>query len=208
MFLSMETAPLSVKSKLLSAALKLVRTQGFEATTVDALCREAGVTKGAFFHYFASKEAISVAAAEYWNAWLDDLFASAPYNKLEDPLDRLLGYIDFRIHLINGANLAERTCLLGTLVQEIFITYPAIREACREGIALHARKVQSLVEQAKGVRAPHATWTAESVAMHTQAVIQGAFILAKAENKPDLAIDSLRHLRHYIELLFRYEKAD
>ena len=53
----------SAKEKLLDASLSLIRERGFAATTVDELCTRAGVTKGAFFHHFASKEDLAVAAA-------------------------------------------------------------------------------------------------------------------------------------------------
>ena len=45
-------------------------------------------------------------------------------------------------------------------------------------------------------------WTAKSLALHTQAVIQGAFILAKATGGAEIAADSIDHLRRYIKMLF------
>jgi TetR/AcrR family transcriptional regulator, transcriptional repressor for nem operon len=51
-----------------------------------------------------------------------------------------------------------------------------------------------------GVRAE---WTAQSLALHTQAVLQGAFILAKAKGGAEIAAASIDHLRRYIELLFQ-----
>jgi TetR/AcrR family transcriptional repressor of nem operon len=45
-------------------------------------------------------------------------------------------------------------------------------------------------------------WTAESLALYTQASIQGAFILAKAAHSHEAALESIDHLRRYIELLF------
>ena len=48
-----------------------------------------------------------------------------------------------------------------------------------------------------------ADWTAESLGLHTQAVLQGAFILAKARGGPEVARDSVDHLRRYLILLFR-----
>jgi TetR/AcrR family transcriptional repressor of nem operon len=50
------------------------------------------------------------------------------------------------------------------------------------------------------VRAP---WTAESLALHMQAVLQGAFILAKAKGGAAVAAASIDHLHRYIELLFQ-----
>ena len=45
-------------------------------------------------------------------------------------------------------------------------------------------------------------WTPTSLALHTQAVLQGAFILAKARGGAATARESVEHLRRYIELLF------
>jgi TetR/AcrR family transcriptional repressor of nem operon len=70
--------------------------------SVDELCARAGVTKGAFFHYFKSKEALGVAAADHWSEVTGALFAEAPYHDHEDPLARVLGYIDFRRELLGG----------------------------------------------------------------------------------------------------------
>ena len=47
-------------------------------------------------------------------------------------------------------------------------------------------------------------WTAESLALFTQAAIQGAFIIAKAKNGVAPAIDALNHLHRYIELFFNH----
>jgi AcrR family transcriptional regulator len=50
------------------------------------------------------------------------------------------------------------------------------------------------------IRAP---WTAASLALHTQAVLQGAFIMAKAKGGAAIAAASIDHLHRYIELLFQ-----
>jgi TetR/AcrR family transcriptional repressor of nem operon len=55
------------RPKLLDAALSVIRTKGYSATSVDELCAAAGVTKGAFFHYFKSKDELGVAAEELWS---------------------------------------------------------------------------------------------------------------------------------------------
>jgi TetR/AcrR family transcriptional repressor of nem operon len=44
------------KTRLLNAALHVVREKGYAASTVDDICAEAGVTKGSFFHHFKSKD--------------------------------------------------------------------------------------------------------------------------------------------------------
>ena len=186
---------------MLRAALKLVRAQGYSATSVDELCAAAGVTKGAFFHHFTSKEALAVAAADFWSETTGELFAGAPYHNHANPLDRVLGYIDFRAGLLSGPPEAF-TCLVGTMVQEAFGSSPAIRRACEASICGHAARLEADIGEAMD-RYGVTGFSPASLALHTQAVLQGAFILAKARGGPEVARDSVDHLRRYLILLFR-----
>jgi TetR/AcrR family transcriptional regulator, transcriptional repressor for nem operon len=189
----------SARTKLLDASLNVIRAKGYSATTVDDLCAAAGVTKGAFFHHFASKEALAIAAADYWSETTSVVFAEAPYHAHADALDRVLGYVDFRKALLRGS-VPEFSCLVGTLVQEVYDTHPAIRAAVDRSISEHAARIE--VDVAEALRERGVEGNAESIALHTQAVIQGAFILAKAKGGADVAADSIDHLRRYVELLF------
>jgi TetR/AcrR family transcriptional regulator, transcriptional repressor for nem operon len=186
------------KTRLLDAALAVIRTKGYGGATVDEICRAAGLSKGSFFHYFPDKEALAIAAAEHFSDGAAALFAAAAYRDDPDPRERVLRYTDQRAALLRG-DFADFTCLLGTMVQETYATHPAIRDACDQHIRLHARDVAKDLEAAKRAYAPDAPWTAESMALFTQAVIQGAFILAKAHDDPDVAVDCVSHLRRYLE---------
>src|SRR5665213_1076901 len=117
------------KTLLLNAALQLIRSKGYAGTTVEDICNEAGVTKGSFFHHFKSKDDLALGATAHWEAMTEGFFASAPYHTHSDPLERLLGYVDFRGAILMG-ELPDYTCLLGTLVQETYATHPQIRAAC------------------------------------------------------------------------------
>jgi TetR/AcrR family transcriptional repressor of nem operon len=191
----------AARDKLLSAALSLVREKGYASTSVDELCAQAGVTKGAFFHHFRSKDALAVAAANHWSATTAAFFKAAPYHKHSDPLDRVLGYLDFRKAILKG-ELAEFTCLVGTMVQEVYLTNPEIRAACEASIIGHAAEIEADIAKAMKRYRIRGSWSAGSLALHTQAVIQGAFILAKAKGGAAIAAASIDHLRRYIELLF------
>jgi TetR/AcrR family transcriptional repressor of nem operon len=66
----------------------------------------------------------------------------------------------------------------------------------------HVAMLERDIAAAKRQYAPDATWTAESVGYFMQAVLQGAFIFAKAKQSPDVAVECLAHLRRYLETLF------
>ena len=189
------------KTRLLDAALHVIRAKGFAQTRIEDVCEAAGLTKGSFFHHFKSKVELALAAAEYWDEMTGEAFADAPYHALPDPLARLLGYVDFRKAILVGG-LPAYTCLVGTMVQEIYATHPPIREACDKSISGHAATLEADIAAAMAACGVAADWTAESLALYTQAVIQGAFILAKAKGSDRVAAASLDHLRRHLELVF------
>ena len=188
------------RRKLLDAALHVIRVQGYAGSSVDDICREAGVTKGSFFHHFKGKDDLAVAATEHWTGMTGNLFESAPFRSIADPRARVLAYVDFRGALIEG-ELADFTCLLGTMVQETYTTHPAIRDACNRAILFHARTVEADLVEAKRLYAPKARWEPLDVALFAQAAIQGAFILAKAQNDAAAARRAIAHLHAYVEAL-------
>ena len=189
------------KIRLLDAALQVIRAKGFTATRIEDVCAAAGLTKGSFFHHFKSKDDLALAAAEYWDEVTGEAFASAPYHAPADPLRRLLGYLDFRKKLLVGG-LPDYTCLAGTMVQEVYATHLPIRDACERSISGHAATLMADIEAAMAAYRVGEDWTAESLALYIQGVIQGAFILAKAKGSAAVAGTSLDHLRRYLELLF------
>jgi TetR/AcrR family transcriptional regulator, transcriptional repressor for nem operon len=191
----------NARTHLLEAAISVIRAKGYAATTVDDLCSAAGFTKGAFFHHFKTKEDLGVAAAQHWSKVTGELFAAAPYHRHADPLERVLGYLEFRKNLLTG-EVAEFTCLVGTMVQETFESNPTIRAACDASISGHAQKLETDIAEAMRQRGLGEQWTAKSLALHTQAVLQGAFILAKAKRDAKIAAASIDHLIRYIEFLF------
>ncbi|HZZ21555.1 MAG TPA: helix-turn-helix domain-containing protein [Roseiarcus sp.] len=186
--------------KLLDAAVNVIRSKGYSAARVEDICAEAGLTKGAFFHHFASKEACAIAAAAHFAANADALFDAAPYSRLPDARARVLGYVDFRKANLQD-ELPQFTCLLGTMVQEAYNSHPAIRAACDRYISDHAERLEADIAEAKARYAPNAAWTPASAALYSQAVLQGAFVLAKAKHGPEVAADCLDHLKRYFETL-------
>ena len=189
------------KTKLLDAALQVIRAKGYAATTVEGICDQAGVTKGSFFHHFKSKDDLALSATAHWEAMTEGYFAGAPYHQPADPLDRLLGYVKFRGAILTG-ELPDYTCLLGTLVQETYATHPDIRAACDRGMSRHIAELTRDVVAAKRLYAPKARWSAESVGYFIQSVLQGSFVFAKAKQSPEVVRDNLDHLHRYLEFLF------
>ena len=92
---------------------------------------------------------------------------------------------------------------MGTMVQEVYDTNPAIREACDRGISGHAKTLERDIGEAMRKYGAAGKWTARSLALYMQAVLQGSFILAKAKGGPAVAAECVDHLRRYIKMLFQ-----
>ncbi|MFM2287767.1 MAG: hypothetical protein RL684_910 [Pseudomonadota bacterium] len=190
------------RGALLDAAHTLVRRQGWAATSVDQLCATAGVTKGAFFHHFATKDELGIAAAEHWSEVTGPFFAAAAYHRFADPLDRIQGYLDFRAKIARGP-LETFTCFAGTTVQEVFATSDPIRAACGDSILGHADVLARDFRLAIERHPPRSHVTAGSLATYTQTVLQGGFVLAKATGNRAPLLEAIAHLKCYLAMLFR-----
>lgn len=183
------------------SAVRLIREKGYSAARVDDLCEAAGVTKGAFFHHFSSKEDMACQAASFFGGFACSLFGSAPYQLIEDPLERFLGYIAFRRSMLQGETWSY-TCLLGTMVQEVHETSPRIRASCEKEIWGHAESLVPMIEEAVLAHPPCRPIVPMQLALFTQAVLQGSFVLAKASQSPEPAIACVAELEGYIRSIF------
>ncbi len=188
------------RARLLQAAQSLVRHRGFAATSVDDLCAAAGVTKGAFFHHFPSKEALGVALIDDWTAMTGAMFAAHPYNALPDPLDRVFGYLDLRREILNQP-IPEFSCVAGTTVQEAYESSIPIRTAAARSVQSGADHVRPHLDAALAAH-PVAGVTVDSLARQFQVAVQGGIILAKAADDSGPAREAFDHLERYLRLLF------
>jgi TetR/AcrR family transcriptional regulator, transcriptional repressor for nem operon len=189
------------KQKLLEAAQELMRANGYTATSVDDVCEAAKLTKGSFFHYFASKEQLGMEVAERFFAAKKEMLLSAPFRRKKDPLDRVLGYVDLLIEMSRSPE-AGKGCLLGTFAQELSDSNPKIRRVCADCFAEQCADLQRTLEEAKAAHAPRARWSPQSLAEHLVAILQGSLILAKARQDPKVLETSLEHYKEYLKCVF------
>lgn len=181
------------RERLLVAAINVIRVKGYSATRVDDIAASAGVTKGSFFHHFATKEDCARAATVHWSALSGTLFADAPYQQLTSPAARILAYIDFRISLLTGP-VTTYTCYVGTVLHEVHDTHPALAADSAASILQDAVRLEAELTEALGPGSD-----AHTLAIHIVATIQGALLIATAEGGSHGARASLAHLRRYLE---------
>lgn len=89
------------RDRLIQATIDLIWTSSYGAVSVDAICERAQVRKGSFYHFFASKDELVVAALDtHWSSrrpLLDDIFSAS-----RPPLDRLARYFAYVVERQSG----------------------------------------------------------------------------------------------------------
>jgi AcrR family transcriptional regulator len=82
---TMQTRSQKTRSRILQAALICISKSGFEAASVADICREAEVSKGAFYHHFPTKQAVFFALLNSWLESLDEQMSLARQGARDAP---------------------------------------------------------------------------------------------------------------------------
>jgi len=193
--------PAETRRQLVAVATRLMLRQGFAATTVDQICAEAGLSKGSFFHNFASKEALGLEAmASFAQAGMD-LYAAAKWPDDADPLAELHRLLDIMAGLAREHG-EELMCMVGMLSQELARTNQVVREAAAGHMNAWVEMVTRMLVDAVRVHRPRPEFDPEGVAWTLYSIWQGSMLIGKTRRSPAMITDNLAHARRYIDLLF------
>lgn len=174
--------------RIVSVAARAIRRSGYGGTGVADIMKAAGLTHGAFYAHFASREAMLAeaaarACAESAAAAADTVRKVPPRNALETMLSAYLS----QAHLKN----AEAGCPLAALGSETSRQVPEVRRVATQHIK---EMVDLIARQSPDWGQP----TAHARAMVTLSTMVGALLLARAVDEPELADSllgaSLKHL--------------
>ncbi len=191
----------STKEKILTTAVTLMLSKGYTATGIDEICKAAGTTKGSFFHYFASKEALGIAVLDHFWEYMHSLTHQEKFRTITDPLKLLYAYLDSFLEISKNPSISY-SCLFGNFAQEISATHPAIRKRCEEGFATWENLLIQCVEGVKREYSPTLDINTKSLAQYFIATFEGTLLLAKANNDTRVVEEGIEHYKQYIQMLF------
>ncbi|WP_165354575.1 TetR/AcrR family transcriptional regulator [Tropicimonas sp. IMCC6043] len=193
------------KERILKATKALVMRKGFAGTSVDDILREAGVSKGAFFHHFRSKADLTEQLMR-WYADTDirmfrEILARAEAAH-DDPMDQLLQFLtDFEVYL-SDPKQPPRGCMYALYTYEDDHFENDLKEFVAETLqtwtAMYIRKFQEVID----LHTPAKPVTAKRLAEMFVSVIEGGLILQRAYQVPGMTARQSEQFRDYLELLF------
>jgi TetR/AcrR family transcriptional regulator, transcriptional repressor for nem operon len=106
------------REKILQAAAAEIHRQGFQAASIAHILESTGLTKGALYHHFPSKQALGLAVVDEVIRTGLEARLLTPMREAEEPLDTLLAYMDSRIKTMTD-DAFVLGCPLNNLVQEM-----------------------------------------------------------------------------------------
>ncbi|MFZ5557985.1 MAG: TetR/AcrR family transcriptional regulator [Pseudomonadota bacterium] len=190
---------LTTREKLLHAGQSLMLSRGYAATTVDEICAAAGVSKGSFYHAFAAKEDLALAILDEYFQRQMEAYGNGPHRRVADPRARAFAFLDHVEH--TAAGMWSSGCLLGVFALDMAESSPKIQARLAElfnrmagGLA---RLFQPLLPEGKRKDRP----SAQELADHFVAVVEGSIVLAKAHQDGSRVVQGVRSFRRYLECI-------
>ena len=124
---------------------------------------------------------MAVAAAGAWTDIAEQRIFTAPdWVRIADPLDRLIGHIEFRLAMLNGP-AEDFTCFVGTMVQEAYNSSDPIRAACDHSITAYAKRLAEDIQPAFDKYGSGYGVSALGLAYHIQAVAAGRLHIGQGQ---------------------------
>lgn len=183
---------MNTRDKLVRAAEELMLRNGYSATRVDEVIRKAGVTKGSFYHFFDSKEALGLAALERYYADRVERLASGSFAAESEPSRRAHGFVDHAYHV--AADLWTTGCLLASFAADAAGSSPAISKVLR-------KRVDDLRALLMDLLGPFASAevTAADLAEQFLICVEGSIVLARIYDDPLYLQHGLAQFRRCLE---------
>jgi len=191
--------PPPTRERIVLAAMRLFQEQGYVATGVSTILREAGVNSGSLYHYFRSKEDVLKAVLGWYLENLDPV-VMAPRRAASpgDPIERvftLLGW--YRSGLVQTD--CALGCPVGNLALECSDHYPEVRELIDRNFENWAAEIERWLEEA-GDRLP-AGVDRGSLSRFVLTVMEGGVMQARAQKSIAPFDASVAVLRDYTDRL-------
>jgi TetR/AcrR family transcriptional regulator, transcriptional repressor for nem operon len=186
------------RDRLIAAAARLFHEQGYTATGVATILREAGALSGSMYHHFAGKEELLLAVLERYRELLRPEVMDRAEALTEDPVERvfaLLGLYRYGLTM-TGANLG---CPIGNLALEVSDSHPEARALVDANFRGWTEHVRGWLAAAADRLPAGADLTA--LAQLVLTVMEGAVMQARARKSLEPFDASVAELRRYFDLL-------
>ena len=201
----------ATRTAIMDAAEELILERGFAGTTIDDILEVTGVTKGAFFHHFASKRDLAHALIKRYASLdldhLEEKLARAEAS-ISDPLEQLLAFAGWFQEEAEALTQPYPGCLMGSYCYEAGLMDDEIMGVVRSNMLTWRRRLTEKLREVAAAHPPRRDVDLPSLADQINVAFEGAFILSKVLQEPGVVAAQVQHHRTYLELLFGADGAE
>jgi AcrR family transcriptional regulator len=185
------------RQRLLQAGQAEIYLHGFHGASLRAILQRAQVTKGAFFHYFASKKAFGYAIVEEVLAQMITAQWVTPLQTSHDPLATISAEFERGIEVLK-AQRPILGCPLNNLAQEMNPLDAGFRDRTTRVFQTWQQAYHSALTRAQQRGIIRAAIDPGDAACMLVAQIEGTLSLARNTQDPDTLTTGARALRSYL----------
>jgi len=145
--LSRSAARAETRHRLLRTGSEILCEQSFASMGVEFVLKRAGLSKGSFYHFFASKELFGLEVIQHYAEFFNRRLDRALKSDGSPALERLRRYTEDGMEGMARFDF-KRGCLIGNLMQELAATHTAFRKAITEVLLGWEDRITDCLEQA------------------------------------------------------------
>ncbi len=195
----MNSIRLDKRDLILAKGSDVMTRRGYHGTGVQEIVQAAGIPKGSFYHYFASKEDFALQALEYLYQPRLLRYAEALANPALSPRERILGYYRELLAHFSRQERAEYHCFIGSLSYEMSEVLPAIGSEVERIQQASVDILRECLEQARAAGELAADEDCDNLATFIANAWQGVLVRLKVGR----SLESLEAFVHRLELLLQ-----
>jgi TetR/AcrR family transcriptional repressor of nem operon len=183
---------LDARENILDAGQRAVAHKGWAAVGLTEILGAAGVPKGSFYHWFASKDAFGEAMLQaYFATYLAEMDATFAHED-ETAVGRLMDYWQ-GWRRTQSLNDCEGKCLAVKLGAEVADLSEPMRRALEQGTGAIVERIAAMLEAGAIDGSVVAFRDSKAVAQSLYGLWVGASVLTKIHRDPTPMDDALAH---------------
>lgn len=191
-------APSSTRDRLVAAARRLFWEQGYHATGIAQILREADARSGSLYYFFPTKEDLLLAVLEEYRTLLWPEVLEPAFDRVADPVERVFAILDGYRRLLLLTEF-HSGCPIGNLALEVGADIAAARALLAANFAAWRDAVRACLEEAAD-RFPRDA-DLDQLATFVLTTMEGGVMLARTERSLEPFERAVAALRDYVERL-------
>ncbi|MCZ6834317.1 MAG: TetR/AcrR family transcriptional regulator [Planctomycetota bacterium] len=188
----------STRDRLIEAARDLFLQQGYSATGIAQILREANAKPGSLYHFFPTKEDLLIAVLESYTQLLWPLVIKPVFDRVSDPIERIFGILDGYRRMLQ-LTTCTKGCPIGNIVLELADTHPHVRELCATNFTGWRKAIEGCLDDAAN-RLPQSVDRID-LASFVLTVMEGGVMQARAYQTLEPFDVAVLQLRDYFDRL-------